>query len=92
MATALRRSIVQTFKLQGLTLQSQATSLLVEVLEPYQDSEDLKQIVDSIVEAVQKQPLTTSLVQRDVRDLQHTPFPTHSPLSSGGRSSCRGSK
>lgn len=77
MAATLRRSIVQTFKLQGLTLQSQATSLLVEVLEPYQDSEDLEQIVDSIVEAVQKQPLTSSLVQRDVR---HLLTHTHTPI------------
>ena len=64
---AVRRSIVQSFKLQGLTLQSQATSALVELLEPYRDSEDLDQILDRIVEAVQKQPLTTSLVKKDVR-------------------------
>ena len=62
----LRRNVVQSFKLQGLTLQSQATSLLVEVLEPYQNSEDLQQIMDRIVEAIQKQPLTTSLVGREV--------------------------
>ena len=63
---ALRRNIVKSFKLQGLTLQSQAASVLVEVLQPYQDSGDLNEIVDRIVDAVQRQPLTNSLVQRDV--------------------------
>lgn len=65
-AGSLRRRVVQNFKLQGLTLQSQATSTLVEVLEPYQDSEDLEEIVERIVEAVQQQPLTSSLIGREV--------------------------
>ena len=67
MATnSLRRSVVRSFKLQGLTLQSSATSLLVEVLEPYKDDSDLEEIVERIIEAVQKQPLTSSVVGREV--------------------------
>lgn len=73
MATnSLRRSVVRSFKLQGLTLQSSATSLLVEVLEPYQDDSDLEEIVDRIIEAVQKQPLTSSVVGREVMPLPPT--------------------
>lgn len=95
MATnSLRRSVVRSFKLQGLTLQSSATSLLVEVLEPYQDDSDLEEIVDRIIEAVQKQPLTSSVVGREVMPLppqslshphsllQHTYFLTPSTVAS----------
>lgn len=95
MATnSLRRSVVRSFKLQGLTLQSSATSLLVEVLEPYQDDSDLEEIVDHIIEAVQKQPLTSSVVGREVMPLppqslshphsllQHTYFLTPSTVAS----------
>ncbi|CAI8057810.1 DNA polymerase epsilon subunit 2 [Geodia barretti] len=62
---ALRRRVVQSFKLQGLTLQSGATSVLAEVLEPYRDSGDLDEIVERIVEAVQQQPLSSSLIGRE---------------------------
>ena len=74
MTAALRRRVVQTFKLQGLTLQSGATSALAEVLEPYQDSGDLEEIVERIVEAVQTQPLSSSLIGREV-DSFATPYP-----------------
>lgn len=62
----LRSSISQSFKLQGLTLRGQATSVLVDALQSYQNTESLDQIVDSIVEAVLKQPLTTSFVDKEV--------------------------
>ena len=73
---ALRRRVVQSFKLQGLTLQSGATSVLAEALEPYRDSGDLDEIVERIVEAVQQQPLSSSLIGREVSFA-----PPHSPLS-----------
>ena len=68
-SAALRRRVVQSFKLQGLTLQSQATSALAEVLEPYQDSGQLEEIVERLVEAVQQQPLSSSLIGREVASL-----------------------
>ena len=67
----LRRQVIQSFKLQGLTLQSQAAGLLAEVLEPLRDSGELEEVVDRIVEAVQRQPLSSSLVKREVY-LSHT--------------------
>ena len=67
----LRRQVIQSFKLQGLTLQSQAAGLLAEVLEPLRDSEELEEVVDRIIEAVQRQPLSSSLVKREVY-ISHT--------------------
>lgn len=62
---SLRRRIVNDFKLQGLSLKSDATSVLVEALTPYATRGDIDDIIDHIIEAVQKQPLTSSLVERD---------------------------
>ena len=61
---ALRRRVVNNFKLQGLSLKSEATSFLVETLEPCARQPDINGIIDQIVEAVQKQPLRSSLVDR----------------------------
>lgn len=69
MATAFRKKILSNFKLQGLHLHNDATTLLVEVLEPYSDREDVDDIVDQIIEAVQRQPLKTSLVGREVMEV-----------------------
>ena len=66
MASTLRRKVINNFKLQGLSLKSDASSLLVEVLSPYADQQDIDEIIDHIIEAVQKQPLQSSLVGRDV--------------------------
>ena len=69
MASTLRRKVINNFKLQGLSLKSDASSLLVEVLTPYANQEDIDQIIDHIIEAVQKQPLQSSLVNRDVVEI-----------------------
>lgn len=70
MATSsLRQTIVSNFKLQGLSLKSEATSLLVEVLEPHSSDGELEQIIDMIIEAIQKQPLKSSLIGRDVVEI-----------------------
>ncbi len=60
---AFRKKILTNFKLHGLSLKGEATSFLVEILAPY--SSDIENILDQIIEAVQKQPLTSSLVGKE---------------------------
>ncbi len=67
--SALRKSIVTNFKLQGLSLKNEASSFLVEVLQPHSNSSDLEQIIDMIIEAIRKQPLESSLIGRDVVEI-----------------------
>ncbi len=64
--SSLRRKVINNFKLQGLSLKSDATSVLVEALTPYESRRDIDDIIDHIIEAVQKQALSSSLVERDV--------------------------
>ena len=67
--SAFRKRIVTNFKLQGFSLKSEATSLLVEVLGPYCDKDNIDTIIDHIVAAVQKQPLLSSVVGREVVEI-----------------------
>ena len=69
MAASFRRKIITNFKLQGLQLSNEATTFLVEVLEPYKDRSDINNIIDQIVEAVHKQPLKTPLINRDIIEI-----------------------
>ena len=62
--SALRKKVVSHFKLQGLSLKSAAASFLATVLEPYEESAELEDIIGGIAEAVQRQPLESSLVGR----------------------------
>ena len=66
MAVALRRKILSNFKLQGLQLTNDATSTLLECLGPYSESQHFLEIIDQIIEAVQKQDLKSPLVSREV--------------------------
>ena len=66
---ALRRKITTTFKLQGLTLKSEANGFLVEVLSPYAGDAQINDIIDHIIEAVQKQPLKSSLIGRETVEI-----------------------
>ena len=68
-AAVLRRQIISNFKLQGLTLKSEAATYLVEVLAPYANDTDINKIIDQIIEAVQKQPLKSSIVTREVVEI-----------------------
>lgn len=68
-AAALRRTIVSNFKLQGLSLKRDAANLLVEVLEPHALGGSMDEIVDMIIEAIQKQPLKSSLIGRELVDI-----------------------
>lgn len=64
-----RKKILSNFKLQGLSLKSEATSLLVEALLPCSADNDIDSIIDHIVEAVQKQPLDSALVGREAVEI-----------------------
>ena len=66
MALAFRKKIISNFKIQGLQLSNDATTLLMEYLEPYSQNSQFTIIIDQITEAVQKQPLTNPLVTREI--------------------------
>lgn len=66
---AFRKKVITHFKLQGLSLKSEAASYLVEVLGPFSQQEDIDNIIGNIVEAVHKQPLTSPLVGREVAEI-----------------------
>ena len=65
----LRREVISNFKLQGLTLKSEAANHLVEVLAPYANDTELTKIIDHIIDAVQKQPLKSSVVTRGIVEI-----------------------
>ena len=67
--TALRHQISTNFKLQGLTLKSEAASYLVEVLAPYAGDAGIDDIIDHIIDAVHKQSLESSLVGREIVEI-----------------------
>lgn len=64
MADPLRKQILSIFRLNGLSLQSEATKFLKDVLSPLSQSE-VDEWLEKIVEMVQKQPLNSSLVDRE---------------------------
>lgn len=68
-AAGFRKQLLTNFKLHGLSLKSEAAGLLVEVLGPYAGRDNFEGIVDHIIEAVLKQPLTSSLVGREEVEL-----------------------
>ena len=67
MAPSVRGKIVYVFKLHGLSLKTDATKFLTEVLSPLTEVE-LEDWLDKIVEGVQKQPLSSSLIDRDIAE------------------------
>lgn len=64
MADPLRKKILSIFRLNGLSLQSEATKFLKDVLSPLSEPE-VDEWLEKILEAVQSQPLGSSLVDRD---------------------------
>lgn len=62
----LRKKILSNFKLRGLQLSNDATLALMQYLEPYKESEHFLNIIDQIIDAVQKQDLKTPQVSRNV--------------------------
>ncbi|KAK0046882.1 DNA polymerase epsilon subunit 2-like isoform X1 [Biomphalaria pfeifferi] len=65
MATQLKKSIISAFKMHGLTLRSEASSYLQDVLEPV-DSSEREQWLDKIIDIVQKQSLSSAMVGKEV--------------------------
>ena len=68
MSQAFRKKIISSFKLQGLSLKSDATNLLTEVLGQYAQGGQIQidSILDHIIEAVQRQPLTSTVVGKEI--------------------------
>lgn len=66
---AFRKQLLSNFRLQGLSLRGDAASLLVEVLGPYSQGDDIEEIIDHIIEAVRRQPLTSPSIGREAVEL-----------------------
>ncbi|XP_078671790.1 DNA polymerase epsilon subunit 2-like [Branchiostoma floridae x Branchiostoma belcheri] len=64
MAGRLKSSIVSAFKMHGLSLRIEASKFLVEALDPVNEVER-EEWLDRIIEAVQKQPLESSMIDRE---------------------------
>ena len=65
----LRQQIISNFSFHGLTLKSDAANHLVDVLAPYAEDADINEIIDHIIDAVQKQPLQSSIVTRETVEI-----------------------
>jgi len=69
MSQAFRKKIISNFRLQGLSLKGESTNLLVDALDQYADRSDFDSILDRIIEAVQKQPLESSLITKEILEV-----------------------
>lgn len=67
-ASEIRSKVVSTFKLNGLSIRSEASKLLIEVLSEVK-RKDLEKWIEKIIEIVQKQPLTSNFIDRDVVEI-----------------------
>ncbi|XP_025103951.1 DNA polymerase epsilon subunit 2-like isoform X1 [Pomacea canaliculata] len=65
MAGKLKLEINTAFKMHGLTLRSDACKYLVDVLLPVNEVER-EDVLDKIIDVIQKQPLSSSLIQRSI--------------------------
>ncbi|XP_046337184.2 DNA polymerase epsilon subunit 2-like [Haliotis rufescens] len=65
MAAKLKSHIQSSFKMHGLTLRSEASRYLVDVLTPVTDVQR-DSWMEKIIEIVQKQPLSSSMIDRTV--------------------------
>ncbi|XP_053376311.1 DNA polymerase epsilon subunit 2-like [Mercenaria mercenaria] len=65
MSTKLKSTITSSFKMHGLSLRSEASRYLVDVFSQV-DEEDCQEWLDKIIEIVQKQPLTSSLIDKQI--------------------------
>ncbi|XP_050406951.2 DNA polymerase epsilon subunit 2 [Patella vulgata] len=65
MAAKLRNVITSAFKMHGLTLRSEASRYLVEVLTPLDEGER-DGWLDHMIEIIQKQPLSSSMIDKIV--------------------------
>ncbi|CAL1538535.1 unnamed protein product [Lymnaea stagnalis] len=65
MATKLKNNIVSAFKMHGLTLRSEASRYIVEVLAPVAEN-DRGQWLDRIIEIIQKQSLSSAMIGKEI--------------------------
>ena len=65
---AARTKFIKTFKLHGLSLQSEASRFLGDVLSTVSE-QDLDGWLDRIIESVQKQPLSSTLISKDALEI-----------------------
>ncbi|XP_062501135.1 DNA polymerase epsilon subunit 2-like [Corticium candelabrum] len=68
MSARLKGRIISSFKLYGLSLRSGAVKYLTDVLQPVSEVE-VEKWLDTIVNGVQKLPLTSSFIDRDCIEL-----------------------
>ncbi|XP_065827868.1 DNA polymerase epsilon subunit 2-like [Oscarella lobularis] len=68
MAGELKSKVLSSFKLHGLSLRSDASRRLCEALAPVSRAE-VNMWLDKIVDVIQKQPLTSSLLDLEVIEL-----------------------
>jgi len=64
----IRSKIVGSFKLNGLSLRSEASKFLVETLSEV-ETDELETWIEKIIELVQKQPLNSNFIDRDVVEI-----------------------
>jgi len=65
MDSRIRNKIVSAFKINGLSLRSEASSLLVEVLSEV-EAGDFQKWLQKVIDTVQKQPLTSSFITKEL--------------------------
>ncbi|XP_061174005.1 DNA polymerase epsilon subunit 2-like [Saccostrea echinata] len=64
MAAKLKSQLTSTFKMHGLTLRSEASKYLIEVFNHVEETQR-EEILDKMIEIIQKQPLKSSLIGKD---------------------------
>ncbi|XP_038066807.1 DNA polymerase epsilon subunit 2-like [Patiria miniata] len=66
MSAKIKSNVNSAFKMNGLSLRSDAIKYLVEALGSVADIQEREQCLERIIETVQKQPLTSSLVSMEI--------------------------
>uniref|UniRef100_A0A5F9CN12 DNA polymerase epsilon subunit 2 n=1 Tax=Oryctolagus cuniculus TaxID=9986 RepID=A0A5F9CN12_RABIT len=61
----VRSRVLSAFKLRGLLLRGEAIKYLTEALQSVNEVE-LEDVLDRIIDAVEKQPLSSSMIERSV--------------------------
>ncbi|CAL8273539.1 unnamed protein product [Merluccius merluccius] len=63
----IKTKVSADFKMRGLMLRPDASKYLVEVLEPV-DPNDLDDVIEKILDAVEKQPLSSTMIELSVME------------------------
>nr|DBA14529.1 TPA: hypothetical protein GDO54_005484 [Pyxicephalus adspersus] len=62
-ADRLKSKVSSAFKMHGLVLRAEASKYLIEALKSVNEVE-LEDVIDSIIDAVEKQPLSSNMIER----------------------------